>query len=61
MSEDQNKNKVTALENGPLMVEGNFILKGVDGVKLSTMDKVFLCRCGKSENKPFCDGSHKNK
>lgn len=61
MSDNQNKTKVTAFENGPLMVEGNFTLKGVDGVVLSTMNKVYLCRCGNSQNKPFCDGSHKNK
>jgi CDGSH-type Zn-finger protein len=53
------KTKVTALKDGPLMVEGNFSVKGIDGNILSTMDKVFLCRCGKSANKPFCDGSHK--
>lgn len=61
MSEQHNTNKVTALPDGPLMVEGNFTLKGVDGIMLATMNKVFLCRCGKSENKPFCDGSHKNR
>ncbi|MGD9993820.1 MAG: CDGSH iron-sulfur domain-containing protein [Salinivirgaceae bacterium] len=59
MSNPENKTKVTAFENGPLMIEGNFTVKGVDGVLLSTMDKVYLCRCGKSANKPFCDGSHK--
>jgi len=56
---DIQKTKVTALKDGPLMVEGNFSVKGIDGNILSTMDKVFLCRCGKSANKPFCDGSHK--
>ncbi len=59
MSNSENKTKATAFENGPLMVEGNFTVKGVDGVLLSTMDKVYLCRCGKSANKPFCDGSHR--
>ncbi|MFA6400854.1 MAG: CDGSH iron-sulfur domain-containing protein [Salinivirgaceae bacterium] len=56
---DIQKTKVTTLKDGPLMVEGNFSIKGFDGNVLSTMDKVFLCRCGKSANKPFCDGSHK--
>ena len=60
MSQD-NKTRVTIVENGPLMVEGHFMIKGVDGSILSTMEKTFLCRCGKSMNKQFCDGSHKNK
>ncbi len=60
MNNEDNKTKVTAFENGPLMIEGNFTIKGVDGTVLSTMNKASLCRCGKSANKPFCDGSHKN-
>lgn len=52
-------NKITAIPNGPLVVEGNFRIKGVGGNVLSSADKVYLCRCGKSVNKPFCDGSHK--
>ncbi len=59
MSNTQHKTKATAFKDGPLMIEGNFSIKGVDGVILSTMDKAYLCRCGKSANKPFCDGSHK--
>ena len=55
----ENKNIVTAIKNGPLMVEGNFRIKGVEGNLLASADKVYLCRCGKSNNKPFCDGSHK--
>ena len=30
-----------------------------DGTVLSSDDRTFLCRCGSSGNKPFCDGSHK--
>lgn len=52
-------NKVTAIPRGPLVIEGNFRVKGVDGSIISAADKVYLCRCGKSNNKPFCDGSHK--
>lgn len=37
---------IKAVENGPLIVE-------VDGKKTAA-----LCRCGKSENKPNCDGTH---
>lgn len=56
--EDKNKTKVTVIENGPLMVEGHFRVKGIDGNLMAAADKVFLCRCGKSNNKPYCDGSH---
>ena len=52
-------NKVTVKPSGPLIIEGNFRIKGVDGNVLSAADKIYLCRCGKSENKPFCDGAHK--
>jgi len=52
------KNKVTIINNGPLIVQGSFQIKGVDGNLLSTADQVFLCRCGKSAKKPYCDGSH---
>lgn len=57
--EDKKINKVSFIPNGPLMIEGNAMIKGVDGNLLNAADKVFLCRCGNSENKPFCDGSHK--
>jgi len=46
------------LPNGPLQVTGNFTLIGHEG-PIETKDKIFLCRCGGSKNKPFCDGSHR--
>lgn len=49
--------KVTVLENGPLMVEGNLIV--IKDGKEEAKEKVFLCRCGHSKNKPYCDGQHK--
>ncbi|MDX2192505.1 MAG: CDGSH iron-sulfur domain-containing protein [Gemmatimonadales bacterium] len=53
--------KVTVLANGPIKVEGEFTLHGGDGTAFGLGGKtaVFLCRCGASENKPFCDGKHK--
>ncbi len=56
--ENQNV-KVTALPNGPLMVEGNVTVVKKDGTAENKENKSFLCRCGHSGNKPFCDGSHK--
>ena len=51
--------KITALENGPLKVEGEVALFWDDGTPIETKKKtVFLCRCGASTKKPFCDGAH---
>lgn len=53
---------ITALENGPLKVTGTggLVLTDHDGtpIDLGGKDTVFLCRCGGSTNKPFCDGTH---
>jgi len=59
MEDKKQYTKVTFIKDGPIMVEGNIMLKGPDGNILSAADNVFLCRCGKSNNKPFCDGSHR--
>jgi CDGSH-type Zn-finger protein len=54
---------ITANKNGPFKVEGDLSeLKVLDAdgaaYDLSGKAKVFLCRCGGSVNKPFCDGQH---
>jgi len=53
--------KITVRPNGPLRVEGPFVLCDVEGNKWDLPDKTYvsLCRCGASENRPFCDGAHK--
>ena len=53
------KVKVTPLPNGSLKVEGNLEIVSGTGRTVDRVTKVFLCRCGHSKNKPFCDGSHK--
>ncbi len=50
--------EIVILKNGPLMVKGSLSIKHKDGKK-ETQKEVYLCRCGQSENKPFCDGAHK--
>jgi CDGSH-type Zn-finger protein len=48
-----------ALEvSGPLWVRGGVTLESADGTPYETRNRVTLCRCGESSNKPFCDGSH---
>lgn len=45
-------------ENGPLVVKGLTRLTGPDGEEIDCKPVMALCRCGASQNKPFCDGSH---
>ena len=55
------KTKITVNSNGSLRIEGDFeIVDATGGVYgLQGRTTVSLCRCGRSNNKPFCDGSHK--
>lgn len=45
--------------NGPLLVYGNIKVKHPDGSEVSKSRVTAFCRCGASQNKPFCDGTHK--
>jgi CDGSH-type Zn-finger protein len=53
--------KISVANDGPLLVEGDFEVQDQEGKPfgLGGRTKISLCRCGHSENKPFCDGSHK--
>ncbi len=44
--------------SGPIWLKGGICLESEDGKKYETRNRMTLCRCGKSQNKPFCDGSH---
>jgi len=62
----QNEKKGDALpeikinKGGPIKVTGKFQITGTDGNRVNDEDQneVYLCACGKSKRKPFCDGSH---
>ncbi len=56
-SDVNGKVKLTPLPNGPLLFDGPLHLAGPSGHGAHSA-KGALCRCGASENKPFCDGSH---
>lgn len=58
---EENENKRTSViisDNGPIIIEGEIDLVAPNG-NISEYKKCYLCRCGSSEKKPFCDGSHK--
>jgi CDGSH-type Zn-finger protein len=43
---------------GPMWVRGGIPIESADGTTYEIRNRVTLCRCGKSSNKPFCDGRH---
>jgi CDGSH-type Zn-finger protein len=45
-------------EHGPLWVRGGIPVVSSDGTRYRIRNRLTLCRCGRSGNKPFCDGSH---
>ncbi|MEA2405641.1 MAG: hypothetical protein QOE08_2288 [Thermoleophilaceae bacterium] len=52
--------RITPYRDGPLLVRGPFKLLDQDGNEIDARRKtVALCRCGRSQLKPFCDGTHK--
>lgn len=50
--------KVEVLENGPLLVYGTLNVINKDGTSEIKNKTTAFCRCGASNNKPYCDGSH---
>jgi CDGSH-type Zn-finger protein len=44
--------------SGPLWIRGGIPITAADGVTYEVRNRVTLCRCGESKNKPFCDGAH---
>ncbi|MDH3226120.1 MAG: CDGSH iron-sulfur domain-containing protein [Thermoleophilia bacterium] len=49
---------IQEVANGPLYVRGDVAITDPEGRILAEERRVALCRCGASENKPFCDGTH---
>jgi uncharacterized Fe-S cluster protein YjdI len=50
--------QIKVVKNGPLLMEGNFLLNKSDGTKKSMKGVSSFCRCGNSKSMPFCDGTH---
>jgi len=53
--------KIKMTPQGPLKVEGPAQIFDPDGQLIKEADQMLLCTCGKSGNRPFCDGSHMHK
>ena len=53
--------EVTIIRNGPIKVTGNFTITDIDNciLKPNNPEEIYVCACGRSQNKPYCDGSHK--
>jgi CDGSH-type Zn-finger protein/uncharacterized Fe-S cluster protein YjdI len=51
--------EVKPVVNGPLMVTGRLEVESGTGRYVERVEKTWLCRCGHSSKKPFCDGTHK--
>ncbi len=54
--------RITVINSGSLRIEGDFEIVDQEGriFGLAGRTRVTLCRCGQSNTKPFCDGSHKS-
>ncbi len=50
--------KVDVLKDGPLLVHGTLTVNGIDGSSEEKSKTTAFCRCGHSNNKPYCDGAH---
>ena len=50
---------VAVTPDGPLWVSGGITIERSDGEPFETRNRVTLCCCGASKNKPLCDGTHK--
>lgn len=55
------KIKIQVLDNAPLIIKGEAELIDGEGKTIETSSELHLCRCGLSKNKPYCDGSHRDK
>jgi len=52
---------IQPIKNASYHIKGDVELQNEDGTLKEIVKKdIFLCRCGCSKNKPFCDGSHKS-
>ncbi len=56
--EETKSTECTIIENGPLLVSGTLTVTLANGSVETKKRSTAFCRCGASENKPYCDGTH---
>jgi CDGSH-type Zn-finger protein len=63
MDDDQKKDKksteVRIQKDGPILIKGVFRFRESSGKITEGEQELYLCRCGASSSKPWCDGTHK--
>lgn len=52
-------NRIVVGADGPLHFSGTLEVSAADGSEVRRMQEAWLCRCGASKDKPWCDGSHR--
>jgi CDGSH-type Zn-finger protein len=57
--EPEFEQSIAVIRDGPIWVRGGIPVESSDGTTYEVRNRVTLCRCGRSSNKPFCDGTHK--
>jgi CDGSH iron-sulfur domain-containing protein 3 len=50
---------IEIIDNGPIKITGNILIRDSKRDITDKPEEVYLCRCGRSQNKPYCDESHK--
>ena len=50
--------QVQIIDDGPLYLQGGITVESAEGERYEVRNRVALCRCGASANKPYCDGAH---
>lgn len=56
--EEKMNTEISFVKDGPIIVNGDIKIVQPDGLVIESK-KSFLCRCGASGKKPYCDGSHR--
>lgn len=55
------KTTIQIMKDGPIVVQGDFKIIKQDGTEFKKVSMTSFCRCGHSNNMPFCDGTHRKK
>lgn len=58
LDEPDTPQEIAILPGGPIWIRASIPIVGADGEPWEELNRVTLCRCGKSETKPICDGTH---